>query len=470
MSRIESSIESSAAEKYASDDLGLFSAIRDQDIPAIRGLIRFCGHDVNSQIEGGSYRAYQYYLTPTPLSFAISLENPQVVKTLLELGANKQNSFAIEAAKQSICNEIRRLFDLPTIIHVEETIDSNDYMDHKSKEMGVKLVKAFHDKQRPDVIKELVLAGAPVNYRLDYGLPVVCESEFVAQFSLLFSDDDDEKNLFSNAKRIFADKEAKELVSYIKTGLTIFEILHSQSANTKIVPVAKKFKDFILYNAAECRFNPDHQNGALIISAGLMDPNFLRQVLTAGKSRSNIKPEKNGAHVNFLGYFGDNAAVWSTILLDILSLRILLNNGSSFENIGVTGSSLLHWVAVAARLDSTQTRQKKVEAIAHLLLAKGARPDVANKLRKTALDYARGNLCELFKKYCSEQKLVLSPSVTLNSGSGEPERPDHALPGSPQSQTVALQQLGLMPKPQEKPKENCTQKTVRVISSYCTIS
>jgi hypothetical protein len=276
--------------------------------------------------------------------------------------------------------------------HVEE-IEANV----EKNVLGIQLVDAFHDKQNPQRIQLLVNQGAPVNYRLDYGLEVKYESDFVAQFFLLLEGDKGQDYLLKNATKILGNKEqAIHLVNYVSTGLEIFNILHAYHANHEEIKVNPEFFNFLLNNAIHCRGNPDHENGSLILAAGIRNTDFVKQIINKGKYiDKTLNDSQNGAAVNFRGYFGDNAAVWSAILLDKDTLSILLDHGSDIHDIGVTKSSLLHWVAVADRLESKPERQQKSIEIAEMLLKHHAKPDIINILGKTPIDYASGNLKEL---------------------------------------------------------------------------
>lgn len=327
--------------------------------------------------------------------YHVAEPSPLITKLMESLGADIKDEYALEYARKRQSAEIDKIFNLSVNNNqfFVENVESNDLatVSRNNLQLGLQLVEAFHNKQKPDKIHELVSQGAPVNFRLDYGLPVKLESNFVAQFFLLLEGDKGEVSLRDNAILITGDRaNGVSLSDYVKTGLEIFEILHSKIANTEEIKVNPEFYKLVENNAIRCRANPEHKNGSLIISAGLRNPQFTATILSLGKSSQNNL--ENGASVNFKGYFGDNAAVWSTILLDKETLKLLLDNGSEINNVGVTNSSLLHWVAVAERLEKTIEGKTKAIEIAQMLIEHGAEPFAQNKLGKTPIDYARGEL------------------------------------------------------------------------------
>lgn len=288
-----------------------------------------------------------------------------------------------------------------------ESVEANDVgmLDADTLQKGKALVEAFHDKSDSERLRQLVNAGAPVNYRLDYGLEVKLESDFVASFSLLLEGDKGEEQLTGNAKKLFDDVgHALYLANYLRTGQEFFDILHSMSANNEVIKINPDFAKFLEDNAVESRANPEHQNGSLIIAAGIRDPELLEKIIAAGEMAVATDKNLNGAAINFRGFFGDNAAVWSAILLDEPALKLLLEKGSDINDIGITSSSLLHWVAVASRLDENMERKSKALSIAKLLLSHGASLLVENTFQLTPVDYARGELLEFFEEHLANEK------------------------------------------------------------------
>ncbi len=283
------------------------------------------------------------------------------------------------------------------IIYVEK-IQSNDLLllEAEKIELGRQLADAFQRKNVEE-IRQFVNLGAPVNYRLDYGLEIIRESDFVAAFYLLLEGDKGKEQLFANALKLVSDEvKAIELVNYIKDSLEIFTILRQQNADAQEIKININFLNLIKKYAVTCRANPQHANGSLIVAAGLRNKEFASQIISRGKSAMN--KSTNGADVNFKGYFDDNAAVWSAILLDKDTLELLLDNGSDIHEIGISKSSLLHWVALVYRLGDDPQRQAKASTIAEMLLQRGAKLDTQNILGKTPMDYAKGELRELFSK------------------------------------------------------------------------
>lgn len=102
-----------AASSYKNRDYGLFEAIDDDNIPAIKGLVGCFGHKVNCTVYGGGYNGMKYHDSPTPLSYAINHGNIEVIKLLVALGATLNDQYAMSFAKRCRITEVRRLFNLP---------------------------------------------------------------------------------------------------------------------------------------------------------------------------------------------------------------------------------------------------------------------------------------------------------------------------------------------------------------------
>ncbi len=100
-----------AAWKHRKNKDGLCEAITDKDQDAVRGLVLYFNHRIDSQFSGSGYNRMRFHDTPTPLSFAVSNGHALVVKQLLDLGAAK-DTFAIKAAQASQDKEIRALFSV----------------------------------------------------------------------------------------------------------------------------------------------------------------------------------------------------------------------------------------------------------------------------------------------------------------------------------------------------------------------
>jgi hypothetical protein len=284
--------------------------------------------------------------------------------------------------------------------HLSQVVEANDLsqVDNHSIELGKKLLGAFSDKSNPATMKALVEAGAPVNYRLSYGLEIKQEATFVAAFFLLL--ETEPGKALNNATFLSGGDSVngQGLYNYVSTGKAFRDILWDATANQTVIPVAEGFQTYLEQHAINARFEPepepeDPQNGSLIIASGLRNTELVRQILEKGRS-VHVPIEENGADVNFKGYFGDNAAVWSTILMDYDTLRVLLDNGSQSEHIGITQSSLLHWIAVVARLDISEAHQNHAIRITELLLARGC-SDHPNIFNKKASDYAEGTIKEM---------------------------------------------------------------------------
>lgn len=269
-----------------------------------------------------------------------------------------------------------------------EQVEANAWISSQGQE----LVAAFHQKSNPDKLKQLVKSGAPVNYRLDYGLEIKFEADFVFAFYRILGGDEGEDQLMEGCLKVFGS-HASDIFEYTRTSPKFFEILYDTDANQEIIPVSPLFIENLKSNPCHIRANPDHTNGSLIIAAGLRDGKLVKELLKLGKNFPKIG---NGAHVNFQGYFDVPAAVWSAILLDEDTLNILIEEGTDY-NLSVCGSNLLHWACSAAGLDNSEERRDRAVRVAQRLVASGVSLNAVNKLGKKPWDYAPDYLKELVK-------------------------------------------------------------------------
>ncbi len=293
-------------------------------------------------------------------------------------------------------------------VNLEEIAAANalDSLTTQEQKLGASLYDAFHDKSNPELLKNLIAEGAPVNYRLDYGLEIRREADFVYQFFLLLEGDLGIGKLAENAKLIFGENYSG-YVSYLKFSKEYYEILHSPQANTKNIPLNSAYENTLKKYAIAGRANPNHNNSALIIAAGLNNYKLVEELLEIGK-KTSVKPEHNGSHVNFKGYFDDTAIIWAAILLDFNTIKVLMNHGADFEDIGVSKASVLHWVTLAQRINPSPERTKTAKDIVEFLIEHQVNILSENLLRKTPLDYANHE----FKQYLTEKSAIsyLSPS------------------------------------------------------------
>lgn len=310
----------------------------------------------------------------------------------------------------------------------QTTVESNDVttLDAHNRRLGEKLLAAFHNKSDPNALAVLVKEGAPVNYRLSYGLEIKCESTFVAALYLLLEGDKNKALENATLAKRGNPEEGKQLYHYTSTAIAFRCILFDGNANTTMIPVAKEFKKYLYQHAIKSRFEPEPgnpKNGSLIIAAGLRDPELVENLIKAG-NLSDEPMEQNGAHVNFEGYFDGYAAEWSTILMDLDTLSLLLKHGSKTVKLGMTQSSLLHWIAVVARLDESEIYQTKALAMTQYLLDQGCR-DHENIFGKTAYDYAEGAIKEVLssyhKKWAIQESLSRQYEISLQKNNNPRE-------------------------------------------------
>lgn len=302
------------------------------------------------------------------------------------------------AIKQSLAAQ-STLFTPPQV-HLEVIAKANDLTGLSSKiiALGEQLETAFHHKDNPQRIVELVAQGAPVNYRLDYALEIKREADFVYEFYILLEGDKNPAILLANIKTLFGES-ADGIFNYVKTAEQFYDALYAPHANQIIIPVNPAYLNALKLNAANGRVNPSHANGALHSAAGIRDADLVKDIINRAKSVNHLSPRGNGGNVNFIGFFEDTPAVWSVILLDYQSLQILIENGATMENLGMLKATLLHWVVAAVKISATSERIEKAKQITELLINKGIHLNATNRLGKTALDYADGD----FKAYLMEK-------------------------------------------------------------------
>lgn len=268
---------------------------------------------------------------------------------------------------------------------VVEQVDPNAYFSESERA----ILSAFHDKSNAAELQKLVERGVSVKVRLDYGLPIDDESDFVAAFRVILESGAGPEGCYT----VFGQKKGEEIYQYTKNSDEFFKILHHPEANQEKIPLNEQFISHLKANVALMRANPEHQNGTLIIASGLQDPDLVREIIALGKKvPPNVK--ENGADVRFRGYFEGTAASWSAILLDSRTLEVLLDEGSELENVGICGSNLLHWACAAASLDETFERKQRALETVVLLLDRGVSTRALNKLGKCPSDYAPNYLKE----------------------------------------------------------------------------
>lgn len=292
----------------------------------------------------------------------------------------------------------------PELVYLEKIADANSSvnLDRKMLALGKALDEAFHNKSDVTAIKELVKQGAPVNYRLDYGLEISLESHFVYQFFLLLEGDKGLDKLRDNIAVVFKDNP-NPYYNYISTAADVYHALHACEANIQAIAVNPNYISALKNYVSNGRANPYHRNGTLIIAAGLRDPALVQDIINQAQS-VKCDPLKNGGLVNFVGHFEDTAAVWSAILLDEKCLTVLLANNAKIESLGALKGSLLHWVAVAVKMSNTPDRLLKAKYITELLIQRGIDLNATNLLGLPASYYADGEFRNYLERKISDQK------------------------------------------------------------------
>jgi hypothetical protein len=265
--------------------------------------------------------------------------------------------------------------------------------------LAKQLIEAFHDKTNPEKLGYLISQGAPIKTRLDYGLEINIESEFVYALFLLLECDKGEEILKRNIVDVFSKDGVANLFTYVRTAKQFFDLLHARHANLTPIPVSLDFTAYLLNHAISARFNPEvnkagiNKNGSLIIAAGLRDPVLVYKLIALGAS-SALPVTENGAYVNFRGYFDSTAIEWSAIMLDGPVFNVLHNQADiKIDKLNITESSVLHYLAIAVKMLPTAERIAMATRMINEVLVKyPAIIQSVNTLGLKAADYLPENL------------------------------------------------------------------------------
>jgi hypothetical protein len=261
----------------------------------------------------------------------------------------------------------------------ETSIGPNLYRSVSQSHMGAAMLSAFARKDTEE-IRELVAQGGPVHVRLDCGLSIRLEADFVAALKVILGGGKTTAIEVETARTAFKYDAvaANALQAYTRDAFIIRDLLQDGS-NAPTLPVHPAYIDHLLRNAVTYRDSLG--NCALMAAASLIDDprvdvNDLITRLVAA-----------GLDVDTRGYFGCNACSWSVILLDAERVRHFLDLGSDVTATDEAGNGLLHWLAATSSYRDCPDELAKSRALFDYLIERGADPARRNRLGLTCQDY-----------------------------------------------------------------------------------
>jgi len=267
----------------------------------------------------------------------------------------------------------------------ETGISPNLYGSVSQSHMGAAMLSAFAGKDT-EKLRELVAQGGPVHVRLDYGLSIRLEADFVAALKVILGGGKTTAIEVETARTAFNHDvvAASALQAYTKDAFVIRDLLQNSSC-APTIPVHPGYIDHLLRTAVTYRDSLG--NCALMAAASLIDDprvdvNDLITRLVAA-----------GLDVDTRGYFGCNACSWSVILLDAERVRHFLDLGSDVTATDEAGNGLLHWLAATSSYRDSPDELARSRALFDHLIERGADPARRNRLGLTCQDYpAAGTL------------------------------------------------------------------------------
>jgi hypothetical protein len=267
----------------------------------------------------------------------------------------------------------------------ETSIDPNLFSSAGQSHMGAAMLAAFGTKDT-EKLRELVAQGGPVHVRLDCGLSIRLEADFVAALKVILGGGKTTAIEVEAARTAFNydAAAASALQAYTKDAFAIRDLLRNNS-NAPTIPVRPVYIDHLLRTAVTYRDSLG--NCALMAATSLIDdPRVdVRDLLT--------RLVAAGLDVDTRGYFGCNACSWSVIMLDAERVRHFLDLGSDVTATDDAGDGLLHWLAATSSYRDSPDELARSRTLFDYLIDRGADPAKRNRLGLTCQDYpAAGTL------------------------------------------------------------------------------
>lgn len=255
----------------------------------------------------------------------------------------------------------------------------NQFVSSKQKELGNELIQAFAEKNTHK-IQSLVNQNAPVHTRLDYGLSVFLETDFVAALKIILGGTQINPAPIPSIRAAFnCDfNQAQALQNYTNDAFSIRKIIQ-QDTGQLMISVHHSFIQHLKNHAVSYRDSLG--NCSLMSALSLIDD--------PGVDVNGLITHllEMGIDVDFRGYFGCNACMWSVIMLDFDRVQLFLDHESDVNSIDDAGNSLLHWLAATASFRQDKEDHMRVEKLCNFLLERKINQGIKNNLGFLATDY-----------------------------------------------------------------------------------
>lgn len=255
----------------------------------------------------------------------------------------------------------------------------NQFVSSKQKELGNELIQAFSEKNTHK-IQSLVNRNAPVHTRLDYGLSIFYETDFVTALKIILGGTPTDPAPISSIQAAFnCDfNQAQALQNYTNDAFSIRKIIQ-QDTEHLVISVNHSFIQHLKTHAVSYRDSLG--NCSLMSALSLIDdPKVDVNVLITDLLELGID-------IDFRGYFGCNACMWSVIMLDFDRVHLFLDHESDINSIDDAGNSLLHWLAVTASFRQDKEDHRRVEKLYNSLIEREINQKIKNNLGFLATDY-----------------------------------------------------------------------------------
>ena len=255
----------------------------------------------------------------------------------------------------------------------------NAFRNGAEQQMGLLALDAFHRKD-VGALKQLMDQGAPAGARLDCALSLRLEADFVAALKVILGGDRTTDAPVEKIQQAFdyTPETAAAIQTYTRDAFVIRDILCA-AENQASIPLAPEFIEHVLNNAAG--FRDSLGNSSLMTATSMIDQHAVPV------NAFIVKLLRRGVAVDFQGYFGCTASMWSVILTDIPRVALLLEHGASIDAVDFAGNGLLHWASATAAIDHTSRHRERAERMIAWLIDHGANEQRTNKLGLMASAY-----------------------------------------------------------------------------------
>ncbi len=255
----------------------------------------------------------------------------------------------------------------------------NQFISSKQKELGNELIQAFSEKNTHK-IRSLVDQNAPVHTRLDYGLSIFYEADFVAALKIILGGTQIHPAPISSIQIAFNCDfdQAQALQNYTNDAFSIRKIIQQATEHVAISvnhSFIKHLKDQAL-NYRDSLGNCSLMSALSLIDDPKVDVNALITDLL-----------QLGIHIDFRGYFGCNACMWSVIMLDFDRVQLFLDHESDINAVDDAGNTLLHWLFATASFRQDKEDHIRIKKLYDFLLERRIDQEIKNNAGFLATDY-----------------------------------------------------------------------------------